>query len=382
MRKQYPSHISSIMPVLPEHVEIVHWHREKSDLVVAVKTRAIAPIRCWVIFYGNGRAITGDSTGTVSRVDHGFSVFRISLEDNRFVKLRLLARIEPPFPSVDVANDGLLDRVTIIVPVRDRLEELRCVLAGLAAQSLPRDLYEVIVIDDGSKDAVQAVIREYSGRLDVRTFRHRYPQGRSAARNTGIKHAKYPILLFLDGDSIPSRDLVLAHLRMHSRRAVIALGTRLHVHRSVIASPEKVVEPGYMELKRCESLRTHRVCDSREEWYRITHGLEWEPFPWIYAITCNLSIPTVLARAVLFDEAFTGLGCADTDFAWRAHLNKVRPRFLPAVDAVVYHIEHARNQCQETMQSQANRRKLCVKFVEYANELRQPSEVIRQEEKF
>src|SRR4051794_34134746 len=90
--------------------------------------------------------------------------------------------------------------VSVVVPVRDRAEGVRALLAALAAQTL-RD-YEVNVVDDASTDATAAVAQAAGARV-VRVPRR---GGSYAARNLGIEAATADVLAFTDADCRPAAD--------------------------------------------------------------------------------------------------------------------------------------------------------------------------------
>jgi glycosyltransferase involved in cell wall biosynthesis len=73
-------------------------------------------------------------------------------------------------------------------------------------QSLAREQFEVIVVDDASTDATASVLENYKD--DVRYFRLEQNQGLSAARNFGIKKAKGQFIVFLDADDYIHRDML------------------------------------------------------------------------------------------------------------------------------------------------------------------------------
>lgn len=90
-------------------------------------------------------------------------------------------------------------KVSIIVPVYNAEKYLKACLDSLVSQTL--DDYEIILINDGSKDSSQRIIEEY---------KNRYPElinaltvengGQGRARNIGMELAKGEYLGFADSD--------------------------------------------------------------------------------------------------------------------------------------------------------------------------------------
>lgn len=102
-------------------------------------------------------------------------------------------------------------RLGVVVPAHDEAAELPRTLArlheGLAAAA--RD-YEIVVVDNASRDATAAVARAHGARVVHESHRQ---IGR--ARNTGARATAGPYLLFVDADTWPSAELlgtVLARL--------------------------------------------------------------------------------------------------------------------------------------------------------------------------
>jgi glycosyltransferase involved in cell wall biosynthesis len=88
----------------------------------------------------------------------------------------------------------------VVVPVRDAGPVLADCLRALRAQDLSPERYELIVVDDGSRDESAAVAR----RFEVRVL-ERQPGGAGAARNTGARAARGTWLAFTDADCVPAR---------------------------------------------------------------------------------------------------------------------------------------------------------------------------------
>ena len=108
--------------------------------------------------------------------------------------------------------------ISVIIPVYNEGAALRRCLAGLWKQSIPRDGYEILVIDDGSVDGCCDGL-EAEG---VRVFRQKN-QGPAAARNLGAGAARGDILLFIDADCVPTPTFMESVLRRFEAPDVVAV---------------------------------------------------------------------------------------------------------------------------------------------------------------
>jgi GT2 family glycosyltransferase len=88
---------------------------------------------------------------------------------------------------------------SIIVPTYKRPQALADCLKALSTVHYPRERMEVIVVDDGSPDPPEVVVREYAKRLPVRLVLQEHA-GPAAARNRGAEGAKGDCLAFVDDD--------------------------------------------------------------------------------------------------------------------------------------------------------------------------------------
>ena len=95
-------------------------------------------------------------------------------------------------------RDPLSDRVSIIVPTRNRVSLLREALRSALAQTWS-DL-ETVVVDDASTDQTRDMVRtEFP---DVRLAGHDVPRGPAGARNAGIEVSSGDWVVFLDDDDL------------------------------------------------------------------------------------------------------------------------------------------------------------------------------------
>lgn len=99
--------------------------------------------------------------------------------------------------------------VSVIIPSYNRAGGfLEKAIGSVLAQKGVK--FEVLVVDDGSTDATQAVLESYEGR--VRTLCQEN-KGPAAARNLGIREASHDLLAFLDSDDWWAKDKLLTQGR-------------------------------------------------------------------------------------------------------------------------------------------------------------------------
>jgi len=89
--------------------------------------------------------------------------------------------------------------VSVVVPTYNRKNLLRQCLSAVTAQDCPN--YEVIVVDDGSNDGTEEMVRQEFPQ--VRYVRQEPNRGPAAARNRGIEVATGEIVAFTDDDCVP-----------------------------------------------------------------------------------------------------------------------------------------------------------------------------------
>lgn len=91
----------------------------------------------------------------------------------------------------------ILPTISIVIPVRDRAEDLRNCLTSLQKLDYPDDLLEVVVVDDGSSDNTPQVAQELGALLLESGVTGGGP---ALARNKGAAAAGGEILAFIDSD--------------------------------------------------------------------------------------------------------------------------------------------------------------------------------------
>lgn len=92
--------------------------------------------------------------------------------------------------------------ISIIVPAYNCETMVGNCLKALLDQDYPKDDYEIIIVDNNSKDRTAEIIKSYP----VKYFLQKDVQTSYASRNMGIQKAKGDIIAFTDSDCIPRKD--------------------------------------------------------------------------------------------------------------------------------------------------------------------------------
>lgn len=91
-------------------------------------------------------------------------------------------------------------KVTVAIPTYNRADFLRQTLAGIATQQFPPDGFEVLVIDNNSRDDTRAIVASFDGAQPAPRYILEQQQGLDYARNRAIAEARGGIVLFGDDD--------------------------------------------------------------------------------------------------------------------------------------------------------------------------------------
>ena len=89
-------------------------------------------------------------------------------------------------------------KFSVIIPGYNSEKTIDSCLQALFSQSVPKEHYEIIVVDDGSTDATAKIVQTYPV-----IYHHQENKGPAVARNQGAELAKGKIILFTDSDCVP-----------------------------------------------------------------------------------------------------------------------------------------------------------------------------------
>ena len=108
--------------------------------------------------------------------------------------------------------------LSVVLPTYARAEVLRTTLRHLADQTLRPEAYEVIVIDDGSPDHTEEVVRQAVSESPCRITSLKHENsGPGYTQNRGILQASAPLILLMADDIFLTRGALEAHVAAHER---------------------------------------------------------------------------------------------------------------------------------------------------------------------
>lgn len=113
-----------------------------------------------------------------------------------------------------LCDEGDDMRVSVIICSLDRVARVRRCLAALVAQTAASEVYEVIVVDNGSRDGTCEMVRAEFGSHPNVSVISEPERGLARARNTGWRAATGDIVSYVDDDAIPAPDFVAQVIRV------------------------------------------------------------------------------------------------------------------------------------------------------------------------
>jgi len=109
--------------------------------------------------------------------------------------------------------------ISVVIPAYNTREALSACLDALEQQTVPRDQYEIVVVNDGP---VGTTVEDVTDRYGV-ILLSQPKKGAAAARNLGAERAQGEILLFTDADCVPEHNWIEAMAALFADREVVGV---------------------------------------------------------------------------------------------------------------------------------------------------------------
>ena len=222
--------------------------------------------------------------------------------------------------------------VSVVVPFHNSERHIADCIESLLAQRGVGGAFEVLLVDNGSSDDSASIAARYP---DLIALEESTP-GAYAARNTGIRQARAPLIAFTDADCVVATDWLQA-IRSGFEDPTVAI---LLGHCSY---PESA-SLGLRLLGAYENSKTHYVTRQRAPAYRFAHAN-------------NMAVrASVLTELGTFKE---WRRAADTELVQRLGLKRpdLQTVFLPSMRITHMEFVRTRNRLQRMrLYSQTNSR--------------------------
>ena len=209
---------------------------------------------------------------------------------------------------------------SVVIPTYERPDTLFQVLDALGRQETPPD-FEVVVVDDGSRDETPSLLASYRSAYLLRHFRQAN-SGPAAARNRGVREARGERVLFLGDDTVPEAKLLAVHARAHSEPRTF---------------PAAVLGYTTWPRDRRVSPFLHHINEYGLQFgYGLIENPDSVPFNFFY--TSNISLSRALLLEVdLFDTTFPHAAWEDIEIAYRMEKRGMRIVYRPEAVTRHYH---------------------------------------------
>jgi len=203
---------------------------------------------------------------------------------------------------------------SVIIPTHHRNDRLQRVLEAYGRQTVPRDRFEIVVVEDGPGGNARAVCES----LGARYIDSPHAPGPSGARNLGVRSARSPLVLLTGDDMVPAPDLIARHLSAHAETPDGAVLGRVAWH------PD------------CDVTRFMRYLVERGGQFSFKKIVGPEDCDYRFFYAANISLGTHWLERHPFDERFPYAALEDVELGYRLRRAGLVTRYRPG--AVVYHL--------------------------------------------
>jgi len=125
-------------------------------------------------------------------------------------------------------SDGI--ELSVVIPAYNEAEVIGDTIARVSAYLAANGSHELLVVDDGSRDATPAIVEAFAAdHPNVRLVRNPGNRGKGYAIRNGVLHSRGEHVLFTDADLVYPIEGVTPFLAALQAGADVAIGSRSHV---------------------------------------------------------------------------------------------------------------------------------------------------------
>jgi len=110
-----------------------------------------------------------------------------------------------------------MQKISVVIPTRNRYKNLLLTLKSLESQTLDRESFEVIIVNNDSSDLTDEEVKAFKKNTPLNLiYLSSSRVSASCARNFGIKHSNHKLILNTDDDTVPCNNLLAEHVKSHA----------------------------------------------------------------------------------------------------------------------------------------------------------------------
>lgn len=250
--------------------------------------------------------------------------------------------------------------LSVIIPTYSKISRLRYVIMGLEQQTVKRDQFEVIIVNDGSVDNTQQYLESIRPNFSL-TVVNQENRGQAIARNQGIARAKGDIILFIDDDILVTPDFIENHIRAHKMNPnTIVLG-KINLINAALFERLEVLFRQETYIKAISSLNSLSCQDLYLGMVETINKKKFYPLFWICFTGGNSSVDyKMLEKVGFFDEKFYRWGPEDIELGYRCSLTGLKFMYHP--ECCCYHLDLLKDRNQMLQDTMKNLKYLKKKY--------------------
>lgn len=220
-----------------------------------------------------------------------------------------------------------LPDISVLIPTYNRSKALQRTLTELENQSIDLGLFEIIVVDDGSKDNTEYIMQQFANETACRMSYAilRENGGPARARNAGLGMCRGNVVLIIGDDIEPERTLLEKHLEFHKNNYNETFALLGHV-----SFPEELNPNAFMRwLEK----------DGRKYYFNYADLDPKQLAEPIFFYTCNVSVKlSLLEKSGWFDESFSYASHEDLELGWRLAEKGMQLVYQPEAKGYHWHM--------------------------------------------
>ncbi|MEK9160305.1 MAG: glycosyltransferase family 2 protein [Patescibacteria group bacterium] len=211
--------------------------------------------------------------------------------------------------------------LSVIIPTYNRANVLEKCLRALQSQSLAKESFEVLVVDDGSSDFTPELLKKWTEGWPNLKALHQKNAGQGNARNKALKEATGQVILFIGDDIFAAPDFLEKHATFHQdhpEKTAACLGLTEW-------DPEQPITPFMKWL-------THGGPQ-----FAYHHLMPEQEASFWYFYTSNISLKKDMLLEDSFDPDFKAYGWEDIELGYRLMQKGLKLIYTPSAFAVHDH---------------------------------------------